>query len=180
MTSAVCEPDATCNHGNQVFTCLDAQQRTQQVDSHSDTMHLLHDTLRSIPVAVASTFVACKPMLCTAFTCSCALCRIRKVAQGSAVFEVRPEEEYTGKVMARAVPPNRGYNSAGESGLVAFEEAGMKQQLPYGAADLQVTFVSVPRLLHVCITQQSRSASYLVALTLTHIVTVLTGCSPLL
>lgn len=85
----------------------------------------------------------------------CLRCRIRKVAQGSAVFELRPEEEYAGKVVARAVPPNRGYNSAGESGLVAFEEAGMKQQLPYGAADLQVTLMSMPRLPHVCIGQHT-------------------------
>lgn len=66
--------------------------------------------------------------------------RIRKVQQGSAVFEEMPQEQHTGKVVARLVPPNRGYNSAGESGLVAFEASeGIKQQLPFGVADLQVS-----------------------------------------
>ena len=67
------------------------------------------------------------------------VCRVRKAPQGSAVFEEVSKQEYNGKVVDRVVLPNRGYNPAGESGLVAYETAeGAKQQLPFGIADLKV------------------------------------------
>ena len=70
---------------------------------------------------------------------SCVCCRIQKAPKGSAVFEEVSKEQHTGTVVDRVVPPTRGYNPAGESGLVAYETAdSMKQQLPFGLADLQV------------------------------------------
>lgn len=65
------------------------------------------------------------------------MCRIDKASQGSAVFDEVSEEQVTGRVVDRMIPP-RGYTTAATSGLVAFEAAGAKQQLPFGLADLQV------------------------------------------
>ncbi|KAL3144539.1 hypothetical protein ABBQ32_004270 [Trebouxia sp. C0010 RCD-2024] len=59
-----------------------------------------------------------------------------RAPQGSAVFDAISEEQVTGRVVDRMVPP-RGYNSAATSGLVAFEAEGAQQQLPFGLADLQ-------------------------------------------
>lgn len=64
-------------------------------------------------------------------------CRVVRAPQGSAVFDAISEEQVTGRVVDRMVPP-RGYNSAATSGLVAFEAEGAQQQLPFGLADLQV------------------------------------------
>ncbi len=64
-------------------------------------------------------------------------CRIVKAAQGSAVFETVSEEQFSGRVLERVVPP-RGYNAVGTSGLLAYEVEGEKQQLPFGLGDLKV------------------------------------------
>jgi len=64
-------------------------------------------------------------------------CRIVRAPQGLAVFDAISEEQVTGRVVDRMVPP-RGYNSAATSGLVSFEAEGAQQQLPFGLADLQV------------------------------------------
>ena len=65
------------------------------------------------------------------------MCRISKAEQGLAVFEAISEEQHSGRVVDRMIPP-RGYNATSTSGLVAFEVEGDKLQLPFGPADLQV------------------------------------------
>ena len=65
------------------------------------------------------------------------MCRIVKAPQGSAIFDAVSEEQLTGRVVDRMVPP-RGYTAVATSGLIAFEADEAKQQLPFGLADLQV------------------------------------------
>ena len=65
-------------------------------------------------------------------------CRIARAQQGSAVFETVSEEQYTGRVVDKAVPP-RGYSAASTSGLLSCEVEGVQQQLPFSFGDLQVS-----------------------------------------
>lgn len=59
------------------------------------------------------------------------------------MFEEITDEQQTGKVIARLAPP-RGYNTAGESGLVAFDGPdGKQEQLPFGLQDLQVLLLAL-------------------------------------
>lgn len=66
-----------------------------------------------------------------------ACCRIVRAPQGSAIFETVSEEQYTGRVVDRVVPP-RGYNAASTSGLLSCEIENTQQQLPFGIGDQQV------------------------------------------
>lgn len=61
---------------------------------------------------------------------------IIKATQGSAVFETVSEEQFSGRVVDRIIPP-RGYNAVTTSGLLAYEAKGDKQQLPFDFGDLQ-------------------------------------------
>ena len=79
------------------------------------------------------------------------MCRIVQATQGSAVFDAVSQEQLTGQVVDRMVPP-RGYTSAATSGLVAFDADGAKQQLPFGLADLQVCLSGRQAVwLYVCL-----------------------------
>ena len=72
------------------------------------------------------------------------------------MFEEITGQQHSGKIVARLTPP-RGYNAAGESGLVAFEGPdGKSQQLPFGLQDLQVLLQ--PHLscyIHRCVTSRA-------------------------
>ena len=54
------------------------------------------------------------------------------------MFETVSEEQFSGRVVDRMIPP-RGYNAVSTSGLLAYEAKGDKQQLPFGFGDLQVS-----------------------------------------
>lgn len=78
------------------------------------------------------------------------MCRIVKAPQGSAIFDAVSEEQLTGRVVDRMVPP-RGYTAVATSGLIAFEADEAKQQLPFGLADLQVWLGSEVSRRHSCV-----------------------------
>ena len=73
----------------------------------------------------------------------CSPCRVRKVAPGSAVFDVVLEETLEGTVKEAALPP-RGYNQLPTSGVLSYQDSeGEEQHIPYGLGDLKVSFVHV-------------------------------------
>ena len=75
-----------------------------------------------------------------AFVCSC---RVRKVASGSAVFDVLSEETLEGTVKEAALPP-RGYNQLPTSGVLSYQDGeGEEQLIPYGLGDLKVCCVYI-------------------------------------
>lgn len=79
---------------------------------------------------------------CPEIVCWLPACRITKAPQGSAVFETVSEEQFSGRVVERMMPP-RGYNAVSTSGLLAYELDGNKHQIPFGFGDLQVPFFSI-------------------------------------